>query len=215
MQRQSVVVSGALLLMALHSPGVAQETEDSVRSSLGLRIGYAVPLGDWHLSPVAPQVNLIGGNFCLELDLDFAIGRKWTLGLEGGYAALNGSDWEDYAATFGERLEISGSFVHCAVLLRPHIMLSGANVLRMEFGPAVLFASGEEVFEGRTYPYDFLGGTSFGMKAGIEYYRILSPSVALSLKASVLYFPSASQHTAQGAKAISIVPLMAGIRFLL
>jgi len=216
MNAHFVRITTGLLCALLSAPVVsAQSSGDALGSSVGLRVGYFSPLGDWAQSPVAPSVHLVGGGVAVELDFDFALGERWTLGLEGGYADLNGSAWEEYAARFGDRLEISGTFIHAAVLLRPQLLASAPNILRLEIGPAVLFASGEELFEGRTYPYDFLGGTSLGVQGGLEYIRLITESMALSVKVSGLYFPGASQHASATGKAITFVPVTAGLRFVL
>ena len=213
--RQFHSAAGLVLCAWFACPVVAQPAADTLRNSVALRVGYSAPVGDWAKSPVAPSVSLIGGSVTVELDLDFVIGRRLTVGIEGGYTSLGGGAWEEYASGFGDRLEVSGSFIHCAVLLRPHLMVSGANILRLELGPAVLFASGEEVYEGRAYQYDFLGGTSFGGKVGIEYVRLLTASLALSVKGSCMYYPSASQHAAAPARSICFAPVSVGIRFML
>jgi hypothetical protein len=174
-----------------------------------------MPLGDWHQSPSAPSVNLIVGNFAIEGDLEFAIGDRWTLAVEAGYTGLNGSDWEEYVRAQGDVISVSGSFTHIALLLRPHLKVTRPDIIRGEFGAAVIFASGHEVYSGKTYPYDFLGGTSFGMQGGLEYMRVLSNSVALTLKASVLFFPVAVQHVGGPAQGMLWVPVTAGVRFLL
>ena len=213
--KQSYPGAGLVLLLLVATPLLAQPGGDTLRNSVGLRVGYSQPIGDWSKSPLVSSVSLIGGSLMVELDLDFVIARRVTLGIEGGFSTLNGSGWEEYAAGFGDRLEISGSFLHCAVLLRPHLLVKGENMVRLELGPAVVFAGGQEAFEGRTYQYDFLGGTSFGAKVGIEYVRLLTESLALSVRGSCMYYPSASQHTAASARSIGFVPLAVGIRFVL
>jgi hypothetical protein len=65
-------------------------------------------------------------------------------------------------------------------------MACAPDILRLEIGPALLFASGEELFEGRTYSYCFLGGMSCGVQGGLEYIRMITASLGLSVKVSGL-----------------------------
>lgn len=205
----------ALAAALMPCSSAAQGERDSAQNSVALRAGYAMPLGDWRQSPSAPSVNLIIGSFALEADLEFAIANRWTLAVEGGYWSLNGSDWESYVRAQGEAITLSGSFTHVSILLRPHLKVTRPDIVRAEFGAALMIASGKEVYDGRTYPYDFLGGTSFGMQGGLEYMRVLSASVALTLKAGMVFFPAAVQHVGAPANAMLFVPVTAGVRFLL
>jgi len=210
------VMLASFLFFLAAPPGLLGQVErDSARSSVGLRVGYSWPMGNWNKSPVAPSVNLIGGNVEFEGDLDFAVSNLWTLGVEGGYSSLNGTAWEEYASGLGDRVVVSGSFLHFAVLIRPHIKITQSYWIRLEAGPALLLASGQETFAGRTYPYDFLRGTNFGVQAGLEYVRVLDESFALSIKASCLFFPSSVQHIGGATSSMLFVPVTAGIRFIL
>jgi len=212
MKTTSLISSLLALLLAVPS---AHAQARGLRTSVGLRAGYSMPLGDWGKSPVVPSIDMIGGSHAIEIDCDFALGERWSLAVEGGYAAVNGSAWEDYAAQCGEELRISGSLMHCAVLLRPQLLMIGRSLLRLELGPALLFASGEEVFDGERYPYDFLGGMSFGGKAGLEYVHLVAENIGLSLRGAVLVFPSATDPASSPAGTITMVPLSAGLRIFL
>ena len=211
---KTVFASLAALLIAAPASS-AWAGEGGLRTSVGLRAGYSMPLGDWGKSPVVPSIDMIGGSIAVEVDFDVAFGERWSLAVEGGYAAVNGSAWEDYAAQCGEELRISGSLMHCAVLLRPQLLMIGRSLLRLELGPALLFASGEEVFDGERYPYDFLGGMSFGGKAGLEYVYLVAENIGLSLRGAVLVFPSATDPASSPAGTITMVPLSAGLRIFL
>ncbi len=192
-----------------------QTGADSARSSLGLRASYFQPLGDWRNSPVSSSVNLFDASIAFEGDLDFRIANRWTLGVEGGYSPLNGSAWEEYALKKGDTISVSGSFVHFAILIRPHIMVGGPDVIRFEVGPALLLAHGEETYGRRTYPYDFLGEVSFGVQGGVEYMRIFNDGLAASLKMSGLFFPSVVKYIGGATRSAIILPVSVGIRFLL
>lgn len=216
------MVSGRVLLAAvflcmLAMPPVlhGQTGADIPRSSLGIRAGYSWPFGDWAKSPAVPSVNLFDPTFAFEADLDFAIADRWTVGIEGGYSALNGNGWEEYALEKGDTVDVSGSFIHFCVLIRPHIKVTRPDLIRLEIGPALLLASGEESFGGRTYTYDFLDELSFGVQGGAEYIRLLGDDVALSLKVTGLYFFSAAEHLGGTSDAVIFLQATVGIRFYL
>ncbi len=194
---------------------VGESVGSPARTSLGLRAGYVWPLGMWNKSRVDPAVNLIGGSFGFEGDLEFAIADRWTLGIEGGHLSLNGSEWEEYVAGKGERITLSGSFTHFAVLLRPHFNVTGSDIIRVEFGAAVLIASGQEELSGRIFEYDFLGSPSFGAQGGLEYIRLLNNSLALSFKVKGMFFPSAVDYMDGGTNDIIMVPVTVGVRLLM
>lgn len=211
------VVPASVLLALMIIPALlsAQPVSDSARTSFGIRAGYVWPFGDWSKSVVVPSVDLVGVSPGFEADLEFRIASRWTLGVEGGYSSLNGSNWEEYVSGTGDKLSVSGSFIHFALLLRPHLMVGSPNVVRIEVGPALLLAHGEERLDGQTYTYDFLSSTSFGVQGGVEYIHLFNETLAASLKVAGLFFPSAVQHVGGRTNTIIMMPVSAGIRFLL
>jgi hypothetical protein len=133
----------------------------------------------------------------------------------GSYATLAGSEWEERAAEGGDRLEFSGWMAHASLLLRPHVPLGARDLLRFEFGPAVLFSSGAETLDGVTYTHDQLPGFAVGGTAGAEYLHLFGGGFALSLRAGILVFPGAAESAASSPATILIVPVALGMRFLL
>lgn len=193
---------------------LAQDTLQVASTSLGIYGGFSGPVGDWAKSRVVPSVNLFAMGPAFQADLDVAIGRRWTLALGFGYATLNGGDWEDYVASKGERIAISGSAIHFALLLRPHILIKGPDILRIELGPALLLADGSETYQGRTYTYDFLKRTAFGVRGGIEYTRYLTESLGASVNAAIIAFPSGIEYIDGRDQTIISLPVTLGVRFL-
>jgi hypothetical protein len=194
---------------------VGESADSPARTSLGLRAGYVWPLGMWNKSRVEPAVNLVSGSFGFDGDLEFAIAERWTLGVEGGYTSLNGSEWEEYASGKGDTIKLSGSFTHFAVLLRPHFNVTGSDIIRVEFGAAVLIANGQEELGGRIFEYDFLGSPSFGAQGGLEFMHLLNNSLALSFKVQGIFFPSAVEYLDGGTNDIILVPVTVGVRLLM
>ena len=196
-------------------PGVrAQNAADSAATSFGLSGGFSWPLGGWSKSRIEPSTNLFGRGFAFEADLDLAIGRRWTLGIAGGYAGLDGSDWQEFVASKGSGLSVSAYEVHFAILLRPHVHLTRPNIVRIEFGPALLLASGTETYQGRIYQYDFLKKTALGVRGGIEYCRLVSEYIGVSLHAGIMVFPSGVEYVDGYTQNIISLPVTLGVRFL-
>lgn len=192
----------------------AQDTLRVASTSLAIYGGFASPFGDWAKSRVKPSVSLFAMGPTFQADLDVAIGRRWTLALGFGYASLNGGDWEEYVASRGERLTVSGSAIHFALLLRPHLLLKWPDLLRIELGPALLLADGSEKYQGRNYAYDFLHKTTFGVRGGIEYTRFLTESLGASVNAAIIVFPSGVEYIDGQDQTIISLPVTLGLRFL-
>jgi hypothetical protein len=199
----------------LRSQAVEESAGSPARTSLGLRAGYSWPLGMWKKSRVEPSVNLISGSFGFEGDLEFAIADRWTLGVEGGHSSLNGREWEQYAGSRGDTITLSGSFTHFAIVLRPHFNLTEFDMIRVEFGPAVLLAQGQEELGGRIFGYDFLSSTSIGAVGGLEYVRLLNNNLAVTVAAKGIFFPSAVEYLDGGTNDIFLAPVTVGIRLLM
>ena len=203
------------LICLVTAPGVlGQDTTQGAASSLGIRGGVSWPLGDWAKSRVDPSVNFFTVGLAFDADLEVAIGKRWTLAFNGGYASLNGSDWEDYVASKGEQVTVSAHAVHFAILLRPHVWLRGPDILRIEFGPALLLASGSETYLMRAYTYDFLKSSTFGVRGGIEYTRLLTDFIGVSLNTAVMVFPSGIQYVDGETRTVISLPVTVGVRFL-
>ncbi len=210
---KNIMLSG-LASLFLAFAAHAQGTSDSAFTSFGISGGISMPIGDWAKSRVAPSVNFFGMGMAFQADLELRIGRRWTLALAGGYTDLSGSDWEDYVASKGENVTVSAYSVHFAVLLRPHILLTRPNILRIELGPALLLASGGETYQGRAYTYDFLKESAFGVRAGLEYTRLLTDDIGVTAQAGVIVFPSGIEYVDGMTRTILSLPVTIGIRFL-
>lgn len=202
-------------LLFLPLPSLAQEGTPDARSSLGLHAAYTLTPGEWSSSPIDKSVKLFAGGLSFEGDLEFRLGPRWTLAVAGAYATLAGSEWEKRAAEGGDRIEISGWMAHAALLLRPHVPLGARDMLRFEFGPAVLFSSGAETLDGVAYTYQQLPGFAVGGTVGAEYLHLFGGNFALSLRAGILFFPGAAESAYTSPGTILIVPVALGLRFLL
>ncbi len=200
--------------LAFASSALAQDTLQRAATSFCLGGGLSWPVGAWAESRVVPSVNFFSTGPSFQADLDVAIGRRWTMAVSFGYASLSGRDWENYVAGKGERVSVSASTIHFALLLRPHLIMNGPNILRLELGPALLLADGSETYQGRAYTYDFLPKTAFGARGGIEYTRLLTESIGASLNAAIIVFPSGVQYIDHQEQTIISLPVTLGVRFL-
>ncbi len=207
------LATGLVCLMLV--PGaMAQDSLQRASSSLGLLGGFSWPLGDWAKSRVDPSASLFVAGPSFHADLEVGIGSRWTLAFAFGYASLNGGDWEECVSSKGGAIEVSAYAMHLAVLLRPHILLKKTDIVRIEVGPALLLASGSETYEGRTYQYDFLKESCFGFRGGVDYTRLLTESLGISLNAAILVFPSGVEYVAGESQTILSLPVTLGVRFL-
>jgi hypothetical protein len=211
---RSLLGIGCLSLLLPFS-GVAQDIEETgVQSSLGIRVGYGLPLGDWATSRVAPEVQLFTGSVAFEGDITIPLGQKWGLVLGGGYMPLNGSKWEEYAYSKGDAVSVSGSLAEVSISFRPYLAATPPNLVAFEFGAVGLFASGEETVNGEHYTYDFFSTFRFGLLGALEYDRIVSKGIALTLRAGVVVAPAGVNYADGESRTIIYMPLTAGIRFM-
>ncbi|MBI1805061.1 MAG: hypothetical protein HY033_08885 [Ignavibacteriae bacterium] len=199
------------------SSGVSSQTiADSDRNSLGLRIGYSFSMGDWtkvRKVPSLPEVNLFKEQITFGADLEFRLSDRLTLSLDGGYEQLDGSEWEAYTRTTGDTVSVTASFGYAGILLRPYLKISKPDIIRVEVGLVMLFASGNEITDGRLYNYDFFGSVRFGGEGGIEYDRMLGDNIAASLRVAGIFVPSGVEYGEGESRAVIALPVTLGIRF--
>jgi hypothetical protein len=205
-----IVMCGALITPAAI---LGQTDTGFVKSSLGISIGRSWMGGDWSKSRIAPAVNLFTGGLALEADLEFRLSDRLTLAVIGSYAALDGSDWENYTRSKGDNVSVRASMILAGVMLRPFIKTSKPDLIRVEFGPVALFASGEESFQGRVYAYDFFSSFKIGARGGIEYDRVLSDDIAISVRVAGIFVPSGIEYGDGESRTVIALPVTAGIRF--
>ncbi len=208
--RRIAMILGAVLLAV--AGGAAQDSTYRPPGSLGLRGGLSWPLGSWAASRINPNVNFFiqGGTF--DADIELNIGKRLTLALAGGYSNLNGSDWEEYVASKGGSVKVTASAFHLALLLRPHVLVTRTDLLRIELGPAILWPKGSETYQGRSYSYDFLQSSSWGVRGGVEYTRFLTETFGVSICAAVLVFPSGVKYLSSETQSYVSLPITVGFR---
>ena len=200
-------------IIGLVSGVSGQSKDDSARNSIGVRIGYSLSAGDWNKSRVAPDVSLFKGSFTFGGDLEFRLSERLTLAIDGGYGPLNGSDWETYTAGTGDTVSVSASIGYAGILLRPYLKISGPDLIRLQVGPVMLFASGHETVNGRTYNDDFFRSVKFGGEGGIEYDRMLGDNVAASLNVAAIVIPSGVEYADGESRTVIALPVTLGVRF--
>ncbi len=203
------------LSLLLPSLGLAQDIEESgAQSSLGIRAGYGLPVGDWAKNRVVPSVQQFSGSVAFEGDLTFRLGEKWGLVLGGGYMSLNGTEWEQYTQSNGDHVSVSGSITEVSLSVRPYLVTTPPNLVAFELGAIGLFASGQETVNGEIYTYDFFSTFRLGLQAAIEYDRRVSDNIALTLRAGAVVAPDGMNYADGESRTIIYCPFTAGVRFL-
>ena len=193
----------------------AQDAEESgVRTSIGLRAGFGVPVGDWSKSRIAPEVQHFTGGFSYGGDITVRLGKNWGLVFAGGQTILSGSEWEQYAESKGAIVSVSASLTDVSISLRPYLLASPPDLLSLEFGAAGLFADGSEMVDGERYEYDFFSTFRFGFQGALEYDRVISDKVAFTIRSGVVVAPDGMNYADGEARTVVYFPLTAGVRFL-
>jgi hypothetical protein len=211
---KTVLLRSAFVLLAaaaLAAPSAAQEPEAPARNSFGLRVGYAASSGEWNKVRYAPHVTLLDGGVTVGANVAIALSDRLSLVVSGGYEPLDGSDWEAFAGTEGDIVQASASFVSLGALLRPYLKATGPNLVWVEFGPAVLFPTGEERFNGTLYQYDFFSSMKFGAECAVGFERMLGDRTAVSLRAGALIFPTGVSYADGESFTMIALPVTAGV----
>lgn len=213
-QSRSMILLGFVCMMAARPQILCQTDDERIGNSFGVRAGYSFSFGDWARARVAPDVRLFKGSIVFGADLEFGVSRRLAIAVEGGYAPLDPGEWESLARTRGSNLNISASFVHVAILLRPYLKISQPDLIRIELGPVAVFPSGRETVGGKTYEYAFFESARIGGEGGIAYERLVGESVAVSLRAALIVIPSGVTYADGFSYTMIALPVTVGVRFL-
>jgi hypothetical protein len=201
------------LLMPARSTAQATE-EQGLQSSIGFRAGYGVTVGNWSYSRVAPAVRQFGGGLTYGGDLTLRLNPKLALVLAGAHTIPDCSRWEQYASTNGDHVSATASFTDLSFSFRPLLFSTSTDQVGVELGAIGLFASGEETINGERYDYDFFSSFRMGFQGAFQYDRLVSESVALTMRAGVIVAPEAMQYADGETRTIIFLPVSVGIRFL-
>lgn len=211
-----VLLCGFLLSAA----GTLSAQEESVpdsgssRVSLGLRVGYAWPVGDWNTHRYAP-VDQFALGLTFGGDLEIRTGPGGGIAILVEHTPLDVSAWEDYAASQGSVVEASASVTYIGLALRTFPAGSPASGVKFDIGGLVALPSGEETTGQYTYEYDFLKNPAFGLFVGLEYMYLFSPNVGITLRTSIAFVFSGIQYADGVEYIVMMAPLTGGLRFFL
>lgn len=191
----------------------AQERNSDVRHSFSVRGGYAFASGDWTDHPYAPvplfkQDMAFGGDIAIRLSDDIAVA------LTGTYSPLRTGDWDAYALSMGDTVRSNASLGYVALVFRPFLKNSAPDLVSLDIGPLLMFASGSEAVGGRSFSYDFMGSTRPGLLAAIEYDRYLGEVFAVYVRAEGVFVFSAMEHSSGGSTSLMTFPVTLGARVL-
>lgn len=215
-----LIVVGCLIC----SMASAQEDAGEKSVSLAVHGGYSFLTGDWKSHPFA-DVDQFGGSLVMQAELEFMVGERTALAIAGGYLPLDTDAWTEYATAHGNgyrpeefqpfSIQASASLWSIGLVLKPFLVKSETDHLKLELGASAVFPSGHEEFDQWSYDYDFLKSPSFGLIAGIEYERLVSQSIALTVKTGSLFVISGIHYADSDGQTMVLLPITAGIRFYL
>ena len=199
--------------LILTTTAMTQTHTEPSSGSVGVHVGYFLPLGDWNKHRFAPNIDQFGGNIGFGGDLEIRLSDRWGLAITGGYSKLDVSEWEDFARAAGDDVTASASVGHIGLLLRPYLGTSRPDIIKIELGASLVFTKGKETFGRFSYEYDFLKSTVVGILLGIEYDRFLSENIALAARISSMIVPSGIEYADGVDQSLIIMPLTIGMRF--
>jgi hypothetical protein len=123
---------------------------------------------------------------------------------------LGTGDWETYSRARGDNVRSSARVLLVGVLLKPYLMRTFPDVLKLGFGVGNAFASGHETFRGFSYDYDFLKG-GFVFIGGVEYDRYFADKYAIVARACAVIGEGLEYADGEGRLMITI-PVTVGFR---
>ena len=202
-----------ILLAIILSIAFASGTARGGSWSAALYGGYFMPTGGWTEHRYAPGVNQFGGGMNVGLDFEYQLGPKWSLAAVVQYAGLSTSDWENYVKDSGEYLDAQARLFNLALAVRPYIVSTRANKIKLEFGLGIAFLTGEESYQGLTYGYDFMVNGSFSLVAGVEHNWLFNEKGALVFRAGLLYAADGISYADGESLSPLGFPLSLGVRY--
>jgi hypothetical protein len=188
-----------------------QDEGNSPRWALGIDAGYFHPFGNWAEHRFA-GVDLFGAGPTFRGELEFRLKRNLGFALNANYTKLNLGDWENYAASRGERVNAAAAITHFAGLLRWRLHNRAAEAFFIEGGASYVIPRGQESFGGGVYDFDFLKAR-FGLAAGIGYAHFLGKKTALVLRLSGVLVPAGIKYADGEKRDLIALPITVGVRF--
>ncbi len=180
--------------------------------SVGVRGGFAWPLGDWKAHRFAP-VDQFQGGLTVGGDLEIRLTQQMCLGIVADYTRLDVGEWEDYAASRGDDVTASASVISLALTLKPHLIDHRPSVLSLDIGFAIAFPSGKEQSDRFVYEYDFLRNPGFGALLGLEYAHLIGDNFAVTIRAAAMFIFSGIGYADGIDNNLTLAPVTGGVRF--
>jgi hypothetical protein len=206
-----------ILCLAVLIPDMAEAQgleEPGIHSSIGFRAGYGVTAGNWSYSRVAPAVQQFGGGLTYGGDITLRLGQKWGIVLAGTHTIMDFSRWEEYASSKEEHVGASASLTELSLSFRPLLFSTPTDQVGFEVGAVGLFASGKEVINGESYDYDFFSSFRLGFQGALQYDRLVSDAIALTIRGGVVVAPEAMRYADGETRTMIYLPVTAGMRFI-
>ena len=181
-------------------------------SSLGVHFGYFVPFGDWTAHRYAEGVDLFQGDFTFGGELELRIFGV-HVGFFLNYTRLRTTDWENFAQSQGDDISASASMTDYGIRFKYYFVRNAPNFVNLSLGVGGYNLRGQESFAGRTYDYDFLDG-GVGITLGCAYKRQMSPRLALTLEARVIFVAEGVKYADGEVHDVIGVPVTVGLSYL-
>lgn len=207
--RAAVIIIAVSLAAILSVAGPA--SADKTEVSIGLGAGYFIPFGDWKAHRYA-DIDQFGGGIAVQGDFEIRFTRRFGMALAAGYINLDTSDWENYAASWGDDVDASAQIVYIGLQFKPHVWKDRRHTIALLLGVNYCIPSGRETFLGTIYDYDFMK-SSFGYLIGVELGRNLNRNVAITVSVSGLFIPNGIEYADGLSYTVMGVPVTAGIRY--
>ena len=205
----------------LSAAGTLSAQEESVpdsstsRVSLGLRAGYAWPVGEWMQHRFAP-VDQFDAGLSFGGDIEIRLSEKGYLAILVDHTQLDVSAWEDYAASQGSVVDASASITQLGLAMRVNLMDTGSSsALKLDIGALVALQTGQETTGRYSYEYDFMKNPAFGLFGALEYVYLFSPKVGLTLRGSIAFVLSGIDYADGIEYIVMLAPVTGGLRFYL
>jgi hypothetical protein len=190
----------------------SQEGEEEIYTSIGLDVGYFIPLGEWADHPFAEGVKQFKGSFKIGAELEFRL-FSLPMGLFYHYSKLDVSEWEDFANSQGSPIAASAYSSDFGIVFKIYVLKQKPSFLNLEIGGGYSSIQGRETFTEFSYDYTFLKPNAC-MIIGLNYRYMVAEKVLLTMGTRFFYLPEGVEYANRKTLDVTSLPVSLGVRFL-
>ncbi len=190
----------------------SQDREVEPYSSIGLDVGYFLPLGEWSNHPYAEGVQQFNGSFMIGAELEFKL-FSLPMGIFYHYAKLDVSEWEDFANSQGSPIAASANSSDFGLVFKIYVLKQKPSFLNLEIGGGYSSLQGRESFTEFSYNYTFLK-PGVCMIVGLNYRYMVAEKVLLTVGTRLFYRPEGVEYANRKTFDVTVLPVSLGVRFL-